>query len=189
LGKCEEQAVLNTPKSTILNIITKMILDDTVTVLSRLNEALDEMDLSMADDEILRKSLRDWRNRFGRWRKGLLRQRASLAYVRRVLGLYSTSSSSQFGAGKSSSTPSRQNTENELLSLEDELEATQKRIDGTFQALMSTMSIIESQEAIAQAETVSKLTYLAFFFIPPTFVTGIFGMNIVASYFPSLLIS
>lgn len=167
----------------MLDIISQMIVDDAVTVLSRLNQALDEVDLSMADDETLRKSLRDWRNYFGRWRKAMLHERASLAYVRRALGQHSTSSSSQSGAANSISTPGQRNIEDRLY-LVDELEATQKRIDGTFQALMSTMSIIESQKAIAQAETVSKLTYLAFFFIPPTFVTGIFGMNVVVSYSP-----
>jgi hypothetical protein len=61
------------------------------------------------------------------------------------------------------------------------LEATRIRIDGSFQAIMSTISLIESQKAIAQAETIGKLTSLAFFFIPLSFVTGIFGIYIVGS--------
>jgi hypothetical protein len=40
---------------------------------------------------------------------------------------------------------------------------------------------VESQKAIVQAETVSKLTGLAFFFIPLTLAASLFGMNIVVS--------
>ncbi|KAI1849355.1 hypothetical protein JX266_004850 [Neoarthrinium moseri] len=57
--------------------------------------------------------------------------------------------------------------------------ATKQRIDGFTQTLMSTMSIIESQKAIQEAENIGKLTQLAFFFIPVTFVASIFGMSIV----------
>ncbi|KAK8247595.1 hypothetical protein HDK90DRAFT_474830 [Phyllosticta capitalensis] len=40
------------------------------------------------------------------------------------------------------------------------------------------MTIRESSRAISQAQEVKKLTQLAFFFTPLTFVVGIFGMNL-----------
>ncbi|KAB5584717.1 hypothetical protein GE09DRAFT_1067956 [Coniochaeta sp. 2T2.1] len=43
--------------------------------------------------------------------------------------------------------------------------------------LMNAAAIDESQKAIAQAEGVAKLTTLAFFFVPLSFTTSIFGMN------------
>ena len=43
--------------------------------------------------------------------------------------------------------------------------------------LMNAATIDESQKAIAQAEGVAKLTTLAFFFVPLSFTTGVFGMN------------
>lgn len=43
------------------------------------------------------------------------------------------------------------------------------------------MSMVESQKAIAKAETVSKLTALAFFFIPLSFIASPFGVNFVVS--------
>lgn len=43
---------------------------------------------------------------------------------------------------------------------------------------MSFLAIEESRRAIEQAEVVRRLTSLAFFFIPLTFTTGIFGMNV-----------
>ncbi|KAH8906182.1 hypothetical protein BR93DRAFT_928786 [Coniochaeta sp. PMI_546] len=43
--------------------------------------------------------------------------------------------------------------------------------------LMNAAAIDESQKAIAQAEGVAKLTTLAFFFVPLSFTTSVFGMN------------
>ncbi|EEU44958.1 uncharacterized protein NECHADRAFT_85226 [Fusarium vanettenii 77-13-4] len=44
--------------------------------------------------------------------------------------------------------------------------------------LMSSMSISESQRAIGQAQRVGKLTFLAFIFVPLSFTTSFFGMNV-----------
>ena len=44
--------------------------------------------------------------------------------------------------------------------------------------LMSSMSIDESKKAISQAERVGKLTLLAFGFVPLSFTTSFFGMNV-----------
>ncbi len=51
------------------------------------------------------------------------------------------------------------------------------------------MSIIESQKAISEAETVSKLTALAFFFVPLSFIASVFGMNLVVGPLLSYLSS
>ncbi|KAK7616463.1 hypothetical protein IWX50DRAFT_620453 [Phyllosticta citricarpa] len=52
-----------------------------------------------------------------------------------------------------------------------------RHFESTVPALIGVMSIIESRKAIKHAEEVTKLTQLAFFFIPLNFVVGIFGMN------------
>lgn len=46
------------------------------------------------------------------------------------------------------------------------------------QVVMSNANIKESREAISQAEGVAKLTRLAFVFIPLSFITSFFGMNL-----------
>lgn len=43
---------------------------------------------------------------------------------------------------------------------------------------MSTMSILESQNAIRQGGEVQKLTEMAFIFIPMSFAASYFGMEI-----------
>lgn len=48
----------------------------------------------------------------------------------------------------------------------------------TFQLFMSSLSVQDSRLSIAQAQRGSRLTILAFIYVPLSFVTGIFGMNI-----------
>lgn len=49
--------------------------------------------------------------------------------------------------------------------------------DRGVQIMMNNASILESQKAIIQAEQVTRLTRLAFIFIPLSFLTSFFGMN------------
>lgn len=48
----------------------------------------------------------------------------------------------------------------------------------TFQLLMSSLSMQDSQASIEQTRRSTRLTQLAFIYIPLSFVTSIFGMNI-----------
>ena len=70
----------------------------------------------------------------------------------------------------------------------EETKGLLSRAESTFQALMASMTMVESQKAITQAETISKLTQLAFFFIPLTLCSTIFGMNIKVSRNLSIVI-
>ncbi|MCJ1378602.1 hypothetical protein MMC17_001701 [Xylographa soralifera] len=73
----------------------------------------------------------------------------------------------------------REPLQSEFDKLTREVKSLTERSGSTFQAIMATTAIVESQKAIAQAETISKLTNLAFIFIPLTLSASIFGMNIV----------
>lgn len=48
----------------------------------------------------------------------------------------------------------------------------------TFQLLMSSISVRDSQLSIEQSQRASRLTQLAFIYAPLSFVAGIFGMNV-----------
>jgi hypothetical protein len=80
---------------------------------------------------------------------------------------------------------SRQSLENieELLSMLDEFDrAIQELRDEKFRTLqieLTTTQITESRKAIKQADTVARLTILAFIYIPTSCVCGVFGMNLV----------
>lgn len=57
----------------------------------------------------------------------------------------------------------------------------EKRIREQVQIRASAVSIEESRRAINQSQSVGRLTQLAFVFLPLTFTTGVFGMNITPS--------
>lgn len=53
-----------------------------------------------------------------------------------------------------------------------------QRIEKAYAALRAEMGLFESRRSISEAETVTKLTELAFVFIPPTFCCGLFSMQV-----------
>ena len=53
-----------------------------------------------------------------------------------------------------------------------------RRVEKSSKSLTANMSILESKRGIAEAESVTKLTELAFFFIPLTFSASIFSMQV-----------
>ncbi|KAK7976662.1 hypothetical protein PG989_015125 [Apiospora arundinis] len=54
----------------------------------------------------------------------------------------------------------------------------EKFLMDTFQLLVSSVNVLDSEKTFQQARSGQKLTQLAFVYIPLSFVTGIFGMNI-----------
>ncbi|KAF2811968.1 uncharacterized protein BDZ99DRAFT_569903 [Mytilinidion resinicola] len=52
------------------------------------------------------------------------------------------------------------------------------RCNDAITLLLSSVSISESKKAIEQAKRVGKLTFLAFIFVPLSFTTSFFGMNV-----------
>ena len=60
----------------------------------------------------------------------------------------------------------------------DEAETTEKFLMDTYQLLMSSISVLDSQTSIDQARRAQTLTQLALIYVPFSFVTSIFGMNV-----------
>lgn len=50
---------------------------------------------------------------------------------------------------------------------------------------MNTISILESKKGLQQAERVGLLTFLAYVFIPLTFISSVFGMNVTTFTSPN----
>ncbi|KLU91870.1 hypothetical protein MAPG_10819 [Magnaporthiopsis poae ATCC 64411] len=152
---------------TITDVMVRIVVEDQTKFLTSISKALDDIELS------IEKGLRipqNWRDFPPRWRNHLFHQSETIASL----------ISLPLSTAAASSSQSRTSTRDRALERsEKRLKATMRRLEGTYQVLMSTMSILESERAIEQAEAVTRLTNLAFFFIPPTFVSGVFGMNIV----------
>jgi len=168
-GRAAETAVIQT--------ILGFVLEDMPTVLFELGRGLDEVELGLGQDQELRSSVPQWRDYLGRWRNTLVHLASSISYM----------------VENYEQLQSQENTSTQMMiwrlrQINAEVKAARGRIETAFQALMSTLSILESQRAIAQAESISKLTQLAFFFIPLSFIAAVFGMNVIVrfSQLPSL---
>lgn len=66
----------------------------------------------------------------------------------------------------------------EVGALCEKVQRTLALTDRTASSLLASLSLIESKRAIREAESVTKLTELAFFFIPLGFSASIFGMQL-----------
>ena len=164
------------------------MLDDHLEILSDFREALDFIDENMFDDNMLRSCVQNWRYLFGQWKRNLANDVSSIAYVTQALVYENRLKHGDSSAENPAMTQiQRANTithppmQADFDKLTSQIQSLTERAGSTFQSIMSTMSIVESAKAIAQAEKISKLTNLAFFFIPLTLCTSIFGMNIAVS--------
>ena len=145
-------------------IVISLALDDETRLMVAIGRALDEMELAMAI-----KTYERWRNYAPAWRNHLYHGLDTLAYFNDVLTEMAASSGLA-------------NDDTLLLRVQKtraRMESLARRLDSSFQTLTSTMSIIESEKAIQEAEEVTRLTNLAFFFIPLSLVASVFGMNVV----------
>ncbi|KAK0631231.1 hypothetical protein B0T14DRAFT_596948 [Immersiella caudata] len=138
----------------VRDAIVCLILSDETRLMVAVGRALDEMELAMAT-----KTYDRWRTNAPAWRNHLYHQLETLSYLEDVL--------------EGSELLSR------VRSRRTHMESLARRLDSSFQTLTATMSIIESGKAIQQAEEVTRLTNLAFFFIPLSLVASVFGMNVI----------
>lgn len=158
------------------------MIEDENDVLHGMKFVFDWIERAMANDYEIRRNISELRSLIGQWRSHLYRlseqleaMKMMLPAMRDHLAGYRNEKIELFHEPKISSVD---HLSAKLAMLESNRQALLSRCDSTFSALMATMSILESQKAIAQAEEVTKLTQLAFVFIPLTFVAGIFGMNL-----------
>ncbi|KAK0735345.1 cora-like Mg2+ transporter protein-domain-containing protein [Apiosordaria backusii] len=159
----------------VIQTMMSLVLDDMPAVLFELGRGLDEVELCLGEDQELRSSVPQWRDYLGRWRNTLANLRISVRYMMERFEQHSMQRQQQ----PDTHDESAQMILWRIKQVNAELEAIRGRIETAFQALMSTLSILESQRAIAQAESISKLTQLAFFFIPLSFIAAVFGMNVI----------
>jgi hypothetical protein len=165
------------------SIVRRRAFEAESKVLKVLTQALDDVEVSLSKDAVVREALDVWMGYFGRWRNTLFHQEGSLKHLRRT-----TRWAERLGPMEPVLISSEQRSlkfhARVLDAVIEENAAMLRRLDSVYHAVMSTMQIVESKRAIEEAELVSKLTHLAFFFIPLTLVTGVFGMDMIVSLTP-----
>lgn len=177
LSQLSGTPVAQSPVALVKMAIGQLMHEDLSRVLFNMSRTLDQIELAIDNDDLLRRSIPMWRTQLGRWRNSMFHQSNSF---RPWLQTLTANLPQPSGSPMTTSTQMTQ-VNTRLQHLGEDLDTTIRRIETTFHVLMSSMSIVESERAINEAETVSKLTHLAFFFIPLTLVAGVFGMNIKAS--------
>ena len=150
-----------------------IIYRDTLDVLHLMDLALTEMSHDILDDSLIQQRLVHWRHLLERFEIELRQLQSSLQ------------SFATFISAPEGTNPVPPATIVEQSPMEPILQDGRSRIADlrqrtadSYRSLMANMSIIESKRGIAEAESVTKLTELAFFFIPLTFSASVFSMQV-----------
>jgi hypothetical protein len=134
----------------VLYPILDTIYHDGNIIFQRMHLELNDITVAMSQDEIIRDRISAWRRLLGTWRLYLFEYKKSLNEVIDFLRV-------GIEAGEQ---PAKDLTEQYKALLSD-LNSIEIKVGQSFDAIMFTMSIIESKQAIAQADSISKLTELA----------------------------
>ena len=169
----EQRQSFLTPLDLLFNIITS----DTIESLKLVDSALSEIDHHMLDDAKLEENLPHWRAMIDRFGSELRQTRHSLITFANFLlqaNLTSEAAVSEAASASIDISPRDMNLSNVLV----QIASLQKRTLTTYKLLTANVSLVESKRGIAEAESVSRLTELAFLFIPLTFSASIFSMQV-----------
>lgn len=152
--------------------LLRILCRDTLALLKQLRHTLDEMDAEILNDERMEERLALWRQLISRAQKELpefaTSTRPFVAFMTRIDpdGVYEESLGDD---------------PDEKLSLQTILEDIQsmtERLRVTSASLTSNMALLDSRRSIDEAHAVTRLTELAFIFIPLSFAASVFGMQI-----------
>ena len=156
------------------SMVFRIAHQDTMGLLQLMRSVVTEIDQASNDIELQETALQ-WRCRLDEFRALLIDLESSLRSF--VDFLYTD----EPAASKNS--PPKLDTDPIGYLLNDALgaiELHEQRITQVYSSLTSKTQISDSHRSIAEAETVTRLTELAFLFIPLSFSTSIFGMQFVS---------
>lgn len=137
---------------------------DSIAFFDILDAGLKEISEDSMDDYLMTRRLADWRQ--------LLNDFESKV---REIG-QSLHDFIDFAFGDPATRPDR--VDEIIEELDSRTQRFSQRIEKAYAALRAEMGLFESRRSIAEAETVTKLTELAFVFIPLTFCCGLFSMQV-----------
>ena len=157
-----------------LEYLFEIIHNDTMNTLRHMEVSLREIGQHILDDSLIQQRLVHWRLLLERFGTELQQLEDSL----RRFAIFINASGYPHPVNTES--PEEHGSPIERL-LEDsvaQISFVRQLTTRSHKSLMANMSIVESKRGIAEAESVTKLTELAFFFIPLTFSASIFSMQV-----------
>lgn len=150
-----------------------IVQNDTMHILNRMDSTLTGIGNSILDDSLIQQNV-------DHWRKLLNRHDAELRHMEKSLHTFAESLLFIGNAYLTGTVAEQEHTVTETLlaQLDQRIFSLRRRTESSDRSLLTTMSLVESKRGIAEAESVTKLTELAFLFIPLTFSASIFSMQV-----------
>lgn len=149
----------------VVDALFELIRHDTMTLLQVLQPLLEEMETDVLDDTKMEDRLPLWRQLIGQAQKELPEIKSS---TRSVLVFFNIDLD----------TDSDQDIKKDVSDLFQEIDRMLTRLQRASNSLTSNMGLLESRRSIDEAHAVTRLTELAFLFIPLSFSSSIFGMQV-----------
>lgn len=160
-----------TPVS-LLDTLFEIIRQDTLILLRVLNEILSDMEVDILDDTKMEDRLALWRQLISKAERELLDLIASIRSFLAFFGIKQPANTSLAPADDSSEIIQS------VSDLFDQISQMLARLRRASSSLTSNMGLLDSRRSIDEAHAVTRLTELAFIFIPLSFSTSVFGMQI-----------
>lgn len=154
-----------TPLDLQLLAVFHVVRLDTVVFLEHIDRVLDQITAGSRDERMMQEQLGYWRTLLGRFQSELP------ALDKSIRGFF------MFPYQDLDGEPP-QELMAALSKLQADTTARADKCESLQQALRADMSLLESKRGIEEAESVSRLTELAFLFIPITFAASLFSMQL-----------
>jgi hypothetical protein len=162
----------NTEQLNLAEPLFQIIKQDTLSLLKQLSRVSDEVETGILDDAMMEDRLSSWRRVIGRAQRELPELSASM---KPFIGFIALLGPQGDTATSLINTPEESQ---DFRELSKEIDQASERLQRTSALLTSNMGLLDSRRSIDEARAVSRLTELAFIFIPLSFATSVFGMQV-----------
>ena len=152
----------------------EIVHSDTMNTLRHMEFSLREIGQHILDDSLIQQRLVRWRHLLERFGTELQQLEDSLRNFAVFINSSGPHHTIKTRNPETHSSPIKKLLEDSVSQINSVRQLTTR----SHKSLMANMSIVESKRGIAEAESVTKLTELAFFFIPLTFSASIFSMQV-----------
>ncbi|KAL2064923.1 hypothetical protein VTL71DRAFT_4063 [Oculimacula yallundae] len=159
------------PHFGILNPLFGIVRRDVAEFLKLLDGILDGIILDILDDSKMEDQLAIWRQILTRAQLELPQMRRSMIKFFTFLPLPDMSSDTDDWRVAITDDP-------DFQSLISDIDESLKRLNSVSSSLTSNMALLDSRRSIEEAQSITRLTELAFLFIPLTFAATLFGMQV-----------
>lgn len=159
----------------ILEPLFHIIRQDALSLIKLLHDTLDHITVEILDEMKMEENLSLWRELITRAQLELPELRHSMVHFFSFFHLLDPGMDSASARAEQNSDG---NISRGFQDVSQQIDQMLHRLSQASMSLTSNMALLDSRRSIAEAQAVTKLTELAFFFIPLTFAASLFGMQI-----------